>query len=231
MGHTGWQETVRRARALGVEAMAITGSDEKGRLGPDAPEPGLEVAWLAGAVAWLAEAAPSWSQLTGEVPTERSYRQVLCVPALEVWLICWPRGGRLQLHDHGGASGALQVVDGELEERSPWRRPRPDGGGVRWRDRTVGPGAAVSFDGDYIHDVRNSVDPVATSVHVYSAASRPMAFYRVDGGLVRTVGRSEKQSLVEAEMAAEGRGDPDSSRGRRQGASRPEPRAREVVRR
>ena len=81
---------------------------------------------------------------------------------------------------------------------------------MRWRDRTVGSREPVSFDGDYIHDVRNAADPVATSVHAYSAASRPMAFYRVVGGRVRTVGRSEQQSLLEAETAAEGRGEPGS---------------------
>jgi hypothetical protein len=187
------------------------------------------VAWLAGAVSWLAEVAPSWAELTGEVATERSYRQVLCVPALEVWLICWPRGGRLQLHDHGGASGALEVIDGELEERSRPGRPGAGGGIVRWQDRTMGPRQPVSFDGDYIHDVRNSAPPVATSVHAYSAASRPMAFYRVDGGLVRTVGRGEQQSLLEAEIAAEDRGEQHTgSQDWRRGAS---PAAPEIGRR
>jgi hypothetical protein len=205
--HNGWQETTERARALAAEAMAITGADPAQG---EPPHGGLEVSWLAGAVDWLAEVAPSWEALTGEVATQRSYRQLFCAPALEVWLICWPRGGRLQLHDHGGASGAFEVVEGAIEERSLQFHPRA-GHGRRARegsrDRIVGPGEPIAFDGGYIHDVRNSGDAVATSVHAYGAAIRPMAFYRVDGGLVRTVGMGEQRSLLEAEIFAEALGD------------------------
>lgn len=204
MSRKSWDDTAERARILAAEATAIT----EPVAGAAAP---LAVDWLAAAVRWLAEVAPSWVDLTGEVPAERSYRRLFHVPAFEVWLIAWPQSGRLQLHDHGGAGGGFEVVDGALEERSWQGRPQPDGGlstaGCSPRTRRLGPGEPVAFDGSYIHDVRNSAGAVATSVHAYGAARRPMAFYRWGGGLLRTVGGSEPRSVIEAEITAEAEDD------------------------
>jgi hypothetical protein len=196
-----WEETVRRARALAVEATSLAPS------GPDGVPDPVGVGWLSSAVGWLAESAPSWTEMAGRTPLERSYRRIFSAPSIEAWLICWPPDGHLELHDHGGASGAFQVVDGTLEEWSLLGAPGPDGRltgvGADARARLVGPGRAVAFDGRYIHDVRNRAVEAATSVHVYSAASRPMAFYRFDGVRVRTVDFGADRSLVEAEVAAE----------------------------
>src|ERR1700722_7144919 len=111
MHGSAWTQATQRARALTVEADSL--------LGPD-PTQGttLGVDWLASAAHWLAEVAPSWEEMTGQVATERAYRRLFCGPSLEAWLICWPTGGHLQLHDHGGASGAFEVISGTLEERS-----------------------------------------------------------------------------------------------------------------
>jgi Cysteine dioxygenase type I len=197
-----WMEATQRARALTLEADSL--------LGPD-PTSGttLSVEWLASAAHWLAEVAPSWAEMTGRTPTERAYRRLFCAPSLEVWLICWPRGGHLQLHDHGGASGAFEVISGTLEERYLPCRPQPDGdleeSGPAARRRTVRTGRPVAFDGGYVHDVRNVAAPLATSGHVYGPAVRPMTFYHLRGGVLRTVELGEHQSLVEAEAAAESR--------------------------
>jgi hypothetical protein len=206
---SGWQEAVQRARALAAEADACA------RMSSGAP---VDAAWLASAAGWLAEVAPAWAAMTGPVPTERSYRRLCQSPALEAWLICWPTGGRLQLHDHGGASGAFEIIEGTLEERSLRSRswpagpvpaePPPDGLlGARLRHRLIGPGEPVAFDGGYIHDVRNTGGTMTTSVHVYGPALRPMAFYRLDGALIRTVELDGDHSLVETEAAAEGHED------------------------
>ena len=56
------------------------------------------------------------SYAEGEVPTERRYQRVLATPDYEAWVICWPSGGSLDLHDHGGSAGAFSVVSGELDE-------------------------------------------------------------------------------------------------------------------
>jgi hypothetical protein len=157
----------------------------------------LTVGWLEQAAAWIGEITPTWEQLTGAVPLERTYLRLAASPHMEAWLICWPTDGRLQLHDHGGASGAFHVIAGKLDERSVV-------GGV-WRDRRVPPGEVVSFDGAYIHDLRNTRSQPATSVHIYGPATSPMSFYRVVGGTVHPVAADCARALREQEAEAEGR--------------------------
>jgi len=158
----GWDETVLRARALAAEAGSLVKAGFQ-----------LDPSWLGPAAGWVAETAPAWEDIDGEAPAVRSYRLLVSSLHLEAWLICWPPGGRLSLHDHGGASGALRVVRGNLyEEFVP-------GGATRVRSRLVTAGEAVAFDGDYLHDVANRGSVLATSVHLYAAASRTMSFYRL----------------------------------------------------
>jgi hypothetical protein len=182
--------TLDRTRAIDAEAHAVVAS---GRA--------LSPGWLEEAAAWLGESAPSWEELTGVVPLERTYRRVIATPRLEAWLICWPTDVHLQLHDHGGASGALQVVDGTLDERSLIVRGGLSGPGAILHDRLVETGEVVSFDGSYIHDVRNTHRHAATSIPMYGAADRPMSFYRLDGGLVRTVGPLSEHALRQDSLA------------------------------
>jgi predicted metal-dependent enzyme (double-stranded beta helix superfamily) len=134
---------------------------------------------LGPAAAWLAQAAPAWEDQPGvEVgdgaePRQRAYRLLVSSLHLEAWLICWPPGGRLELHDHGGASGALQVVRGRVQEAFL------PGGASRVGHRELAAGDGVAFDGDYVHDVVNPGPALTTTVHVYGAASRSMSFYRL----------------------------------------------------
>ena len=147
--------------------------------------------WLADGAARLAEVTSSWVELTGEVPAERSYRRLAASDRLEAWLICWPLDGHLQLHDHGGADGAFHVVDGMLDERGIDERGDDLGCVAGLRRRLIRAGEGVSFDGSYIHDVRNTEPAAATSVHLYTQAVRPMAFYRLDErGAVRMTARA-----------------------------------------
>jgi hypothetical protein len=157
-----WDVTVQRARALAEEAGSLV---KAGR--------GLDPQWLGPAAAWLSHDAPTWEAMTGAVPDERAYRLLVSSLHLEAWLICWPPGGRLELHDHGGASGALEVVSGSLRET--YLTP----GATRPRTRNLAAGDGVAFDGDYLHDVINRDQVLATSVHVYGAATRSMSFYRL----------------------------------------------------
>lgn len=178
-----WQLTLDRTQAIAAEARAVMTSGWP-----------LSPGWLEEAVAWLGESVPSWQELTGSDPDERSYRSVIATPELEAWLICWPRDVHLQLHDHGGASGAFQVVDGALDERSLVALGGLGGAGALLQDRLVEVGEVVSFDGSYIHDVRNTRHEAATSIHVYSAAAREMTFYDIDAGGVRSVGTAASSS-------------------------------------
>jgi Cysteine dioxygenase type I len=103
--------------------------------------------------------------------TERSYELLELNDDLEIWAIHWPKDQALQLHDHGGSSGAIWVMEGSLEEhyvtaeRSLARRSIVVGGGI-------------AFGRHYVHDVVNVDDAVATSVHAYSPPMASMTFYR-----------------------------------------------------
>jgi hypothetical protein len=157
-----WDLTVQRARALAEEAGSLVKAGHA-----------LDPHWLGPAVAWLAHDAPKWEAMTGAVPDERAYRLLVSSLHLEAWLICWPPGGRLELHDHGGASGALEVVSGTLGET--YLTP----GVSRPRTRNLAAGEGSAFHGDYVHDVINRGEVLTTSVHVYGAATRSMSFYRM----------------------------------------------------
>lgn len=167
----------------------------------------LDPTWLDSAAGWLAEVVPSWrarptreassrapslSDTFGAEPDSRTYRLITSSRHLEAWLICWPRGGRLELHDHGGACGALRVVEGALSERYV---PGPR---LAARRRRLLAGQGISFDADYAHDVANQDGPTATSVHVYSAAVRPMAYYRLDDtGMLVPAGHVDESVVLE----------------------------------
>ena len=103
--------------------------------------------------------------------TERSYELLELTDELEIWAIHWPRGQRLELHDHGGSVGALWVVAGTLEEHYI-------GAGGAVARRTLASGGGAAFGRTYIHDVVNTDAAPATSVHAYSPPMASMTFYR-----------------------------------------------------
>jgi hypothetical protein len=106
--------------------------------------------------------------------TERTYELLELSDDLEIWAIHWPKDQGLELHDHGGSTGALWVVEGSLSEHYI-----ESDGSLSRRSIVVGGGAA--FGGSYIHDVVNSHDAPATSVHAYSPPMPSMTFYRQEG--------------------------------------------------
>jgi hypothetical protein len=115
--------------------------------------------------------------------TERSYELLELSDDLEIWAIHWPKDRGLELHDHGGSTGALWVVEGSLDEHYVG----PDGSLSR---RSIVRGGGAAFGGSYVHDVVNSHDAPATSVHAYSPPMPSMTFYR-HGGAGLTVDRAE----------------------------------------
>jgi hypothetical protein len=109
---------------------------------------------------------------------ERSYELLELTDDLEIWAIHWPKDQGLELHDHGGSSGALWVVAGALVEHVA-----AADGGLSQRRIEVGGGSA--FGPNWIHDVVNTSDVPATSVHVYSPPMPSMTFYRREASGLR----------------------------------------------
>lgn len=132
---------------------------------------------LAAIAEGLAQVTVPWELQTGEAPAERRYEQVLATAAYDAWVIYWPAGFELPLHDHGGSWGAFSVVGGELTEVT-----LVDG---EVAARSMRSGATVQFGPEHVHAVANRTTRPATSVHVYSPPLASMAFFEqeLDGSL------------------------------------------------
>ena len=103
----------------------------------------------------------------------RRYERVLATPAYDAWVIYWPAGELLDLHDHGGSAGAFSVVSGELAEATV------EAGATVVR--TFAQGQTSDFGASRVHAVANRGSAVATSVHVYSPPLSSMVYYQHDG--------------------------------------------------
>jgi hypothetical protein len=116
----------------------------------------LPLAELADIAATLAAAAPV------DIPPGpgRRWAKVAETETHEAWVIAWPPGAGLPMHHHGGAAGAIQMLQGELAERH-----LVDGTMV---ERVLGPGRPVTMPPDHVHQVANLDLTEAVSVHVYS---------------------------------------------------------------
>jgi hypothetical protein len=102
----------------------------------------------------------------------RRHRQLVLTPAYDAWLIAWGPSSLLELHDHGGSIGAVQVVRGELIEMySDVVRPHP------LRSRTIGRGSGFAVPATRAHEVWNPGPWPALSVHVYSPPLAAMTFF------------------------------------------------------
>jgi hypothetical protein len=115
-------------------------------------------------------------------PLSRWYRRLYADPFVDVWLISWATEQATELHDHAGSLGALTVVSGELEEERWVSAER----GLRRRRVRAGKGATFALG--HVHDVVNTRQAHAVSVHAYSPPLTAMSYYAVDvaGDLRRT---------------------------------------------
>jgi predicted metal-dependent enzyme (double-stranded beta helix superfamily) len=106
----------------------------------------------------------------------------------EAWLLTWLPGQSTGLHDHGGSAGAFVVLDGVVDEASLGpARGRSPGALVH---RTLGPGRVRAFGESYVHDVINTGQVPAVSLHVYAPALETMRHFVLDG-----LGRPQVVSL------------------------------------
>jgi len=115
-----------------------------------------------------------WCAMVEHVPGERRFSRI-DVDGAEAWVISWAPGTGLGLHDHGGAAGALVVVQGSLVEQ--WRTRRaPENLRTNW----LTTGSVVAFDGDHVHEVTNRDTQPAVSIHVYAPSLERMTFFADD---------------------------------------------------
>ncbi len=136
----------------------------------------------------LAATALDWCGVVAD-PHHRRWRLLATSEQFEAYVIGWPPGGAIALHDHGSSSGALVVAGGSLVETAL----RPVAGGpARTTRRALGPGDHVTFGPGHIHDVVNEGHRPAVSVHVYSPALETMTFYDAQPGWPVEAVRTER---------------------------------------
>ena len=116
--------------------------------------------------------------LDPDVP-ERSWRRVHVAEEYEIWLISWPPGAATDWHDHGSSAGAFTVLQGSLTEHT-------FDGGLRLVDLEAGD--AKAFGAGYAHDVRNTSDLPALSLHAYSPRLSSMTRFRFRGDRLEVLG-------------------------------------------
>lgn len=131
------------------------------------PDELLEIA------AGLAKSAPQWPGMAQ--PRRRQWDLMVASDTFEAWVIGWPPGGSIALHDHGGSAGAVVVATGELLET---RVSRTHSGDVVLRTRSLQQGGSIRIDGNDVHDIVNASTSTAISVHVYAPRMTSMTYYR-----------------------------------------------------
>ena len=137
----------------------------------------------------LALRADLWRPWVAHSLVERIYTRLHLDDNLEVWLICWSRLQDTGFHDHDGSRGAVAVVDGALAER------RLAVAGVTPPTAVYQAGSTFSFGASHVHDVSQTGQGLATSLHAYSPRLGQMGFYEVggDGLLSRRVGGAAEE--------------------------------------
>ncbi|HYA67581.1 MAG TPA: cysteine dioxygenase family protein, partial [Acidimicrobiales bacterium] len=137
----------------------------------------------------LARSAGSWPGVRR--PVRRTWDLMVAGDAFEAWVIAWPPGGAIELHDHGDSAGAVVVARGKLLETTVV--PGADGT-LETKATLIRAGTSLSFEGAHVHDIVNAGRGCAISVHVYSPRLTAMTFYEVtDDRLVP--GRTDRYHL------------------------------------
>ncbi|MCW2600763.1 MAG: putative cysteine dioxygenase [Frankiales bacterium] len=130
----------------------------------------LDAAALAGLVRTVAEHPAQWQQHVRFDAGSRYWHRLATHPGADLWLLTWLPEQGTDLHDHGDATAAFTVVQGELQEI----RVRPGGSLVR---STLGAGSVRTVPAGAVHDVANRSSGPAVSIHAYSPSLTSMTFW------------------------------------------------------
>lgn len=134
-----------------------------------------------------------WRPIVRHDPAERWYARLHHDDDVEIWLLGWEAGQDIQIHDHGGSSGAFVVAAGALVEHHTARGRRGP-----LRRRVHGPGEGAAFGPSYVHDLGNAGPGVATSIHVYSPPLTTLTYYDLVDGVPVALTKTIDQVLQAA---------------------------------
>jgi predicted metal-dependent enzyme (double-stranded beta helix superfamily) len=162
--------------------------------GLDLPSRPLERPELLTLVERVAARHELWRPHLDAGATERTYAALHRDAVVDLWAIFWLPENDTGWHDHDTSSGAVQVVEGALEEHAllvarPERRTR------------FGAGASFAFGPSHIHRL-TCAEPRAVSIHAYSPPLWRLGQYTVDsGGALHRVSVSYADELRPLEVA------------------------------
>jgi hypothetical protein len=128
----------------------------------------------------MADRALEWPGMAGL--RRRRWELWAAGETFEAWVIGWPPGGTIALHDHGESAGAVVVAGGELVETMVVGEVD---GSVTTTTRRMGAGTSWTMGSGHVHDIVNDAARPAVSVHVYAPRLTSMTDYRIDGGVLR----------------------------------------------
>ncbi|WP_322779334.1 cysteine dioxygenase family protein [Frankia sp. Cas4] len=139
----------------------------------------------------LAAHRDNWTPLVRFDPIRRSSMLLDATSDYQAWLLTWLPGQSTDLHDHGDSAGAFTVVTGVLTEltvvpgRSEPLRPT-----ALASPTAFATGQVRSFGPAHVHDISNTANAPAVSIHVYAPALEFIRRYALDphAGLVE-IGR------------------------------------------
>ena len=123
-----------------------------------------------------------------EDPRTRSWTTVAATDRYEAFVIAWPEGGAIDLHDHGDSAGAVVVAGGSLVETVVGHDVD---GSLVVVTRSVDHGDHLDFEPGHVHDIVNRGPGPALSVHVYSPVLRSMTFFEARDDALLVAVRTE----------------------------------------
>jgi quercetin dioxygenase-like cupin family protein len=122
-----------------------------------------------------------WRRHIQRRTTHRWSTHLVVAPTYSAWLIGWPPGVGVRLHDHGSSDSAMAVARGRLVETfldGPEHNVAPET--PEWR--VLRTGSTATCEPDRIHALANLDDTLALSIHVYSPVLSKIDYFRNDAG-------------------------------------------------
>jgi predicted metal-dependent enzyme (double-stranded beta helix superfamily) len=149
--------------------MALTQRTSIPRATPQASP--LNAEQLVAALEHVADRTAQWRNIARFDPSGRWWQRLHGNDVADIWLLTWLTGQSTELHDHGGSSGALLVVQGALTEVRATAEP------LATLTTIVTPGRSVGIEPATVHDVYNAGPAAAISLHAYSPPLTSMSYY------------------------------------------------------
>lgn len=112
-------------------------------------------------------------------------RNLVCrTPRFDMLILCWKPGHITTIHDHVDSLNCTRVIHGQITNRF-FRAQEQRGGTVQvevTEEDHIGSGRCSGLDRGGIHQMENTSDGDAVTLHIYAAPLRDITVYDPDRG-------------------------------------------------